>query len=73
MATLIAGSLTIDEFHHWYDVVSGAVIGTMMAFGAWRFVWASVWGPNNHVPLVRDPRFEVGDGGVVTRRWKGLE
>jgi len=53
-ATLIAGSLTIDEFHHWYDVLAGATIGTIMAFGAYRMVYAAIWDWRfNHIPLPR--------------------
>jgi len=40
-AVLIAGSLTIDEYHNWYDCVGGALIGTMMAFGSFRSVYAA--------------------------------
>jgi diacylglycerol diphosphate phosphatase/phosphatidate phosphatase len=42
-AVLIGGALTIDEYHNWYDVFAGAVIGTTMAFSAYRMVYASVW------------------------------
>jgi membrane-associated phospholipid phosphatase len=42
-AVLIGGALTIDEYHNWYDVFAGAVIGTVMAFSAYRMVYASVW------------------------------
>ena len=42
-ATLIAGSLTIDEYHHYYDVLGGAVIGTMTAFAAYRSHYAAYW------------------------------
>lgn len=35
-ATLIGGALTIDEFHNWYDVLAGAIIGTLMAFTSYR-------------------------------------
>ena len=53
-ATLIAGALTIDEFHNWYDVVAGAVIGTCTAFVAFRQTFASVWDFRfNHVLLPR--------------------
>lgn len=53
-AVLIAGSLTIDEFHNWYDVVAGAMIGTMFAFSSYRQVYASVWDFRfNHIPLPR--------------------
>lgn len=60
-ATLIAGALTIDEFHNWYDVVAGAIIGTAMAFSAYRMVYASVWDFRfNHVPIARDVGFGYG-------------
>lgn len=53
-AVLIAGSLTIDEFHHWYDVLGGAAIGTIFAFGAYRMVYAAIWDWRyNHIPLPR--------------------
>ena len=42
-ACLIGGSLSIDEYHNWYDILAGAVIGTIMAFSAYRMVYASVW------------------------------
>jgi len=53
-AVLIAGSLTIDEFHHWYDAVAGAIIGTIFAFGSYRMVYAAIWDWRfNHIPLPR--------------------
>jgi len=62
-ACLIAGALTIDEFHNWYDCLAGAVIGTVMAFSAYRMVYASVWDFRfNHVPLTRDVPFTYGPG-----------
>lgn len=64
-ATLIAGSLTIDEFHNWYDCVAGAIIGTVMAFSAYRMVYASVWDFRfNHIPLNRYASFGYGAGPV---------
>jgi diacylglycerol diphosphate phosphatase/phosphatidate phosphatase len=63
-ATLIAGALTIDEFHNWYDCLAGAVIGTLFAFSSYRMVYASVWDFRfNHVPLVRDVPFTYGAAG----------
>lgn len=41
-ALLIIGSLSIDEFHNWYDLLAGGLIGTIMAFSAYRMVYASV-------------------------------
>ncbi|ESK88402.1 lipid phosphate phosphatase 1 [Moniliophthora roreri MCA 2997] len=42
-ATLISGALTIDEFHNWYDVVAGAIIGTSCALVAFRSTFASIF------------------------------
>lgn len=74
-ATLIAGSLTVDEYHNWYDCVAGAVIGTVMALSAYRMVYASVWDFRfNHIPLNRNVPFGYGAGqaelanAVFTRR-----
>ncbi|KAE9369398.1 putative lipid phosphate phosphatase 1 [Stipitochalara longipes BDJ] len=53
-ATLIAGALTIDEYHNWYDCLAGAVIGTIMAFSGYRMVYASIWDWRiNHILLNR--------------------
>lgn len=74
-ATLIAGALTIDEFHNWYDLVAGAIIGTVMAFSAYRMVYASVWDFRfNHIPLTRHTPFSYGAGepgaaGFETAIW----
>ncbi|KAM7183382.1 Phosphatidic acid phosphatase type 2/haloperoxidase [Rhypophila sp. PSN 637] len=78
-ACLIGGSLTIDEFHNWYDVFAGAVIGTVMALSAYRMVYASIWDWRiNHIPLNRSAAFSFGHqqgdwdmegmGAVATRR-----
>ena len=62
-ATLIAGTLTIDEYHNWYDCLAGAIIGTVMAFSAYRMVYASVWDFRfNHIPLTRHTPFSYGAG-----------
>jgi len=59
-AVLIASSLTIDHYHHWYDILAGAIIGTMFAFGSYRFQYASIWDYRfNHIPL---PRMEADQG-----------
>ncbi|TDL27193.1 acid phosphatase/Vanadium-dependent haloperoxidase [Rickenella mellea] len=53
-ATLIAGALTIDQFHNWYDVVAGGIIGTATAFVAFRQTFAAVWDFRfNHIHLPR--------------------
>jgi diacylglycerol diphosphate phosphatase/phosphatidate phosphatase len=62
-ACLIGGALTIDEFHNWYDILAGAVIGTFMAFSSYRMVYASVWDFRfNHVPVLRHAPFVYGAG-----------
>ncbi|EKD18783.1 PAP2 superfamily protein [Drepanopeziza brunnea f. sp. 'multigermtubi' MB_m1] len=65
-ATLIAGALTIDEYHNWYDCVAGAIIGTVMAFSAYRMVYASIWDwRTNHIPLNRAVPFPGAGTGKV--------
>ncbi|KAK3686228.1 phosphatidic acid phosphatase type 2/haloperoxidase [Podospora appendiculata] len=60
-ACLIGGALTIDEFHNWYDILAGAVIGTIMAFSAYRMVYASIWDWRyNHIPLNRSAPMPFG-------------
>ncbi|RDL33896.1 Uncharacterized protein BP5553_08264 [Venustampulla echinocandica] len=62
-ATLIASSLTIDEYHNWYDCLAGAIIGTVFAFSSYRMVYASVWDFRfNHIPLNRTEPFTYGIG-----------
>jgi len=62
-AVLIAGALTIDEFHNWYDCLAGAIIGTVMAFSSYRMVYAAVWDFRfNHIPLNRTLGFTYSDG-----------
>lgn len=64
-ATLIGGALTIDEFHNWYDIIAGAIIGTVMAFSAYRMTYASIWDWRyNHIPLNRGVPFNYGGSGV---------
>jgi membrane-associated phospholipid phosphatase len=54
-ATLIAGTLVITANHHWYDVMAGAVIGTVMAVSSYRVMYAAVWDYRvNHIPLSRN-------------------
>lgn len=65
-ATLIGGALTIDEFHNWYDIIAGAIIGTVMAFSAYRMTYAAVWDWRfNHIPLNRGVPFDFGNPELV--------
>lgn len=60
-SVLIGGALTVDEYHNWYDILAGAVIGTMMAFSAYRMTYAAIWDWRyNHIPLNRGAPFEFG-------------
>ncbi|PVI01405.1 acid phosphatase/Vanadium-dependent haloperoxidase [Periconia macrospinosa] len=62
-ACLIGGALTIDEFHNWYDILAGAVIGTVFAFSAYRMTYAAIWDHRfNHIPLIRNAPFIYGAG-----------
>lgn len=62
-ACLIAGTLTIDHSHNWYDIIAGAVIGTVFAFSAYRMVYAAIWDYRmNHIPLNRSSAFSWSEG-----------
>lgn len=53
-ACLIAGSLTIDEFHNYYDVLAGLAIRTTTAFASFRMVFAAIFDFRfNHIQLPR--------------------
>ncbi|WVR08637.1 hypothetical protein IAU60_005694 [Kwoniella sp. DSM 27419] len=53
-ASLIAASLTVDEFHNWYDCVGGAVVGTICAIIAYRKTFGALWDFRfNHILLPR--------------------
>ena len=64
-ACLIGGALTIDEYHNWYDIFAGAVIGSVFAISSYRMVYASVWDFRfNHIPLTRHTPFSYGAGAA---------
>jgi hypothetical protein len=53
-AFLISASLTIDEYHNWYDVLVGALIGSACALVAFRQTFASIFDFRfNHILLPR--------------------
>ncbi|KAG6865862.1 hypothetical protein C0991_010943 [Blastosporella zonata] len=57
-ATLISGALTIDEFHNWYDVVAGGIIGIATALVAFRQTFAAIYDSRfNHLLLPRTTSF----------------
>lgn len=60
-AVLFAGSLAVDEYHNWYDVLASAMIGTVIAVSGYRMVYASVWDFRfNHIPLQRTMALTYG-------------
>ena len=62
LAVFIGGSVFVDYHHNWYDVVAGAIIGTLSALSAYRLVWASIWDFRyNHIPLRRQIPFNYND------------
>ncbi|KAK7426421.1 hypothetical protein QQZ08_007015 [Neonectria magnoliae] len=64
IAVLIAGSLTIDAAHNWYDIVAGSTIGIVMALAAYRTSYAAVWDWRfNHLPLQQKEAFRFGFDG----------
>lgn len=72
-AVLIGGALTIDEFHNWYDILAGAIIGTVFAFSSYRMTYAAIWDWRfNHIPLHRGVPFDFANpelsNAVFTRR-----
>ncbi|KAI0531747.1 phosphatidic acid phosphatase type 2/haloperoxidase [Xylaria digitata] len=70
-AVLIAGALTIDEFHNWYDVCAGAIIGSVMAFSSYRMCYAAIWDWRwNHIPLNRSQAcLYTHDGELMDAMW----
>jgi len=58
---LICGTLTIDHSHNWYDILFGAVLGSVMAASAYRMSYASICDFRfNHIPLMRSAPFTYG-------------
>ncbi|CDZ97929.1 Lipid phosphate phosphatase and related enzymes of the PAP2 family [Phaffia rhodozyma] len=69
-ACLIAGSLTIDEYHNYYDVLAGLFIGTCTAFASFRMVFAAILDFRfNHLLLPRTESlfFRKVAAGTTTR------
>lgn len=58
-AVLLACALSINQDHHWYDILAGCVIGSVMAFASYRICYAAIFDWRyNHIPLRRDRVFE---------------
>ncbi|KAG8869272.1 hypothetical protein FRC20_001762 [Serendipita sp. 405] len=70
-AVLIALAMTLDSYHHWYDILIGGLIGSFCALVAFRSTFASVWDFRfNHVLLPRTTslflRRPMQDAGALT-------
>lgn len=51
--------LTVDQAHHWYDILAGGFIGTGAAFASYRTCYAAVFDARfNHIPLSRTTDFD---------------
>lgn len=60
-AVLISGQYLLDSHHHWYDVIAGAIIGTVFAISAYRMSYAAIWDFRfNHIALNRTMPLEYG-------------
>jgi len=58
-ATLVAISRTMDYRHHWQDVVTGSILGFVIAYFAYRQYFPSLASPMSHRPYSpRVPRNE---------------
>jgi diacylglycerol diphosphate phosphatase / phosphatidate phosphatase len=72
LATYLSSTLVLGHHHHWYDVIFGALIGSVMAIWAYKMVFVSLWdGRTNYQPLRRDKKDESdglranADNGVL--------
>ncbi|KAK6517330.1 hypothetical protein TWF281_003987 [Arthrobotrys megalospora] len=66
----MAGAISIDMSHHWYDILAGAILGSLVAILCYRNAYAAVFDYRwNHVPLEASSRGE-GWGSEGT---KGVE
>jgi len=58
LATLMGGAVSADTSHHWYDIIGGAILGTLVAFTSYRNSHASIFDPRtNHIGLEPSRRF----------------
>ncbi|ROT42016.1 acid phosphatase/Vanadium-dependent haloperoxidase [Sodiomyces alkalinus F11] len=68
-AFLMGAILTVDRAHHWYDILAGAVIGTVTALIAYRSCYAATWDWRyNHIPLARGETFLYKPGNAAQSR-----
>ncbi|KAF3931079.1 hypothetical protein ABW20_dc0106310 [Dactylellina cionopaga] len=59
LAVLMAGAISTDMSHHWYDILGGAILGIFIAFLTYRNMYASIFDPRtNHIGLDSSRRFQ---------------
>lgn len=59
-ATLLSLCRLVDYTHHWYDIVTGAVIGVIFAFATFRMHYCSIFDPaTNHLLLPRGKKAKL--------------
>ena len=69
LATYMSATLVLGYHHHGYDVVVGALIGSVMAFFGYRMVFHGVWNPRwNTLPIVRNVQDSGGDESIEMSR-----
>lgn len=68
---LVAISRTVDYRHHWQDVTVGAIIGTGLAFFAYRQYYPPLWSDISDEPFAprgdldfAPPRHDFSNGAV---------
>jgi len=60
LATLMGGAISADMSHNWYDIIGGAILGTFIAFLAYRNSYVSIFNPrSNHIGLESSTRFSI--------------
>ncbi|KAH7309567.1 hypothetical protein B0I35DRAFT_359342 [Stachybotrys elegans] len=61
-ALYMNGIITVDHSHHWSDIITGILIGTFIAFAAYRSSYAAIWDWRyNHLPLEKMKPFPYND------------
>ncbi|KAK6330445.1 hypothetical protein TWF696_003337 [Orbilia brochopaga] len=58
LATLMGGAISADMSHHSYDIIGGAILGSIVALSVYRGLYASIFDSRiNHIGLSSSRRF----------------
>jgi diacylglycerol diphosphate phosphatase / phosphatidate phosphatase len=77
LSTYLASMLVLGHHLHWYDVLFGVFIGSVMAVWAYKMVFMSVWDGRTNCVLLRDREDEAdgaranGEDSVLPRTTQG--